>query len=105
MTFELAQSLQDDLISLYAVYVSRTRRDEDTFRMEFRSAVRSIEASPRQHSPVEDECPGWEVREYYIERFSQRVVYFIEDNRVVVFALLHTSRRPGAWHRRLDTLS
>ncbi len=104
MTFELAQSLQDDLVTLYAVYVARARRDEDTFRTEFRSAIRSIEANPRQHSPVEDGRPGWEVREYYIKRFSQRVLYFIKDDRVVVFAILHTDRRPGVWHRRLDTL-
>jgi hypothetical protein len=58
-----------------------------------------------QHPLAEDELPGYEVREFFIERFRQRVLYLIEGDRVVVFALIHTSRLPGAWHRRLDDLS
>ena len=62
----------------------------------------SIERFPRLHSLAEDEYPGVEVREYFIKRFSLRVLYFIDGQRLVVFDIIHTDRRPGAWHRRLD---
>ena len=69
----------------------------------FNRAVVAIASQPRLYPLVEDEYPGREVREYHVERFSQRILYYHDDQRAVVFAMLHTSRRPGAWHRRLET--
>jgi len=69
----------------------------------FAQALHSIERFPRLHSLVEDEYTGVEVWEYFIKRFSLRVLYFIDGQWLVVFDILHTDRRPGAWHRRLDT--
>lgn len=69
----------------------------------FDHAILAIGSGPRLYPLVEDEYPGREVREYHIERFHQRILYYHDDSMVAVFAMFHTSRRPGAWHRRLDT--
>ena len=104
MTFELAETLHADFTAVYAIYEGHRRGDEEVFRKLFKRAIRAIETAPRQYSLVDDEYPGREVREYFIKRFSQRVLYSIKGERLVVFAIVHSDRRPGAWHRRLDTV-
>jgi hypothetical protein len=60
-------------------------------------------ASPQQYSPVEDGIPGLEIREFFIERFKQRVIFQVSGEDVLVVAVTHASRREGAWHRNLPT--
>jgi hypothetical protein len=55
------------------------------------------------HSPVEDGVAGREIREYYIERFQQRVIYLMTGDDVLVVAVVHASRKEGAWHGNLPT--
>lgn len=46
----------------------------DALLRAFERALTAIGSRPRLYSLVEDEYPGREVREYYIERFGQRVL-------------------------------
>ena len=41
-----------------------------------------------------------EYRRYPIRRFPHGVVYYIEDEKVIVLAVAHSSRRPGYWRKR-----
>ena len=96
-------AVRGDLAAFVAYLKTQREGSVGRLRRDFTRALRSIESQPRVYSLAEDELPGWEVREYHIERFRQRLLYFIDGQRLVLFAMLHTSRRPGAWHRRLDT--
>ena len=103
MKLEVDQAVYASLASLVAHLARQRPRSPLALRRLFARSLDSIERFPRLHSMVEDEYPGVEVREYFIGRFHLRVLYFIDGQRLVVFEILHTDRRPGAWHRRLDT--
>lgn len=66
-------------------------------------AVRAIGENPGMYSPTEDAPPGYECREFFIERFQYRVVYLVTGDDALVVAVVHAARRPGAWHRNLPT--
>jgi len=61
----------------------------------------NLELFPQMYSLVDDEVPGFEVRNAIIERFNYRVVYLVQPHELVILAVAHTSRRPGHWHDRL----
>ena len=103
MRLQIDVAVYADLAAFIAYLKIQRDGSVGRLRHEFNAALGLIESQPRVYSLAEDECPGWEVREYHIERFRQRLLYFIDGQRIMLFAMLHTSRRPGAWHRRLDT--
>ncbi len=62
----------------------------------------NLERFPQMYSLVDDDFPGYEVRNAIIERFHYRVIYLVRPDELVILAVAHTSRRPGHWHGRLD---
>jgi plasmid stabilization system protein ParE len=60
-----------------------------------------IGETPRLYPLVEDGVPGREIREYFIERFKQRVIYLMAGDDVMVIAVVHASSREGFWHSNL----
>lgn len=92
-----------DVIAASRAYDTKPGRYGAEFENEFEQAVTRIGENPRLHSLVEDGMPGREIREYFIERFQQRVIYLMRGEDVLVFAVVHASRREGAWHRNLPT--
>jgi len=74
-------------------------------KSEFGQALLAIAAMPRLYSPVEDGPANRECREFYMERFKNRVIYLIQDDTIHVLAVFHATRMPGAWRRRLDDAS
>jgi hypothetical protein len=39
-----------------------------------------------------------EIREYFIARFKQRVIYVMNGDDVLVVAVIHSDAREGTWH-------
>lgn len=93
-----------DLVTLLNIYDAKPVRHGDNMLDEFARTLNGIGDAPRRHSPVDDPCPGFEAREGYVKRFQHRVIFVIVGDEVLIVAVVHTDRRPGAWHRRLDTL-
>jgi len=48
-------------------------------------------------------CPivRGEVRKKVLRRFPFSVLYTVEDDRVIVVAIMHHHRRPDYWHARI----
>ncbi len=92
-----------DMVTLVDFYDARPERRGDEMLDEFDRAVVAIGDRPRLHPPVDDDYPGLEAREFYESRFHQRIIFVIHNDEAFIVAVVHTSRRPGAWHRRLDT--
>jgi plasmid stabilization system protein ParE len=48
-------------------------------------------------------CPivRGEVRQKVLRRFPFSVLYMVEDDRVIVVAIMHQHRRPDYWHARI----
>jgi plasmid stabilization system protein ParE len=103
MSFRISADVDAQVTAAAVFYDSKPSRYGDEFKAEFAKAARAIMASPRLYSPVEDGIPGREIREHFIERFQQRVIYLVTGDDVLVVAVIHATRRPGAWHRNLPT--
>jgi hypothetical protein len=41
------------------------------------------------------------VRRFLVDRFPYRIFYLVRKSEIVVVAIMHTSRRPGYWQRRV----
>jgi plasmid stabilization system protein ParE len=103
MSFSVSPAAAVDVAAASAAYDRQPGRYGQAFEEEVDAAFARIASSPRQYSPVEDGVPGLEIREFFIERFQQRVIYLVNGEDVLVVAVTHASRREGAWHRNLPT--
>ncbi|MDB5307897.1 MAG: type toxin-antitoxin system RelE/ParE family toxin [Gemmataceae bacterium] len=103
MSFMVSAGAREDVATAARFYNSRPGRYGAAFKREFAGAGRAIAANPRMYPPVEDGLPEREIREFYIDRFEQRVIYAIREGNVIVFAVVHASARPESWHDRLTT--
>lgn len=102
MTFEVTDAARRDLARAVRFYNARPGRYGAALRTEFERAARAIATDPRLFSPVDDEYPGEEVREYLIARFGQRVIYHVSGEAVRVVAVVHASQMPESWHGRIE---
>lgn len=75
-------------------------RVADRFVLEVESAVAALVAEPTRWREVEE--PG--IRRYVFSRFPF-VIYYRwerESERVLIYAVMHCSREPGYWRRRVE---
>lgn len=101
MSFAVSPAARADVVATSADLDRRPSRLGEAFEDEFEDACRKIGENPRLHSLVEDGIDGLEIREYYIARFHQRVIYQVSGDDALVVAVIHAARRPGTWHRNL----
>ena len=103
MIVHVSEEVRYEFNGIAAWYDNQPSRYGSAFLDEVGAALIAIEQNPRAHPPAEDCRPGCEDREYFIERFKQRVIYTIDNDEVFVLTVVHANRRPGAWHRRAST--
>ncbi len=103
MSFNVSANAREDVAAAIRIYNTHAERNGGALLAEIEAAFGRIAAMPRLYSPVEDGVPGYEFREYFIERFQQRVIYLMNGDDVLVVAVVHATRREGAWHRNLPT--
>jgi toxin ParE1/3/4 len=65
------------------------------FMGDFDHLVSRIRNSPFQFPALESDA-----RRAMLDRFPYGVFFLVEDETVVVFAVLHLHREPGAWRSR-----
>ena len=59
-------------------------------------AIDRISADPERFAPSIAGCRSCSLRKYPF-----RLVYRVEDVRLIIIAVAHAKRRPGYWHNRL----
>jgi plasmid stabilization system protein ParE len=101
VNFIVLHTATTDVERTSGVYNTKPGRYGAAFENEVDRAFDQIAANPRLYSPCEDGIAGYEFREYFIERFDQRVIYLVRGNDVLVVAVVHASRQEGAWQRNL----
>jgi plasmid stabilization system protein ParE len=101
MTFEVTDAARRDLAAAIRFYNARPGRYGAEVRAEFNRAAVAIATNPRGFSPVDDEYPGEEVREYFIARFGQRVIFRVDGETARVIAVVHATKAPESWHGRV----
>jgi len=69
------------------------------FVAEVESAIQILRAAPTQWAVIEDP----QIRRYLLTRFPYSIYYRWEadNDRVTIYAVMHTRRRPGYWRERL----
>ncbi|HEY1189303.1 MAG TPA: type II toxin-antitoxin system RelE/ParE family toxin [Gemmata sp.] len=103
MSVVVSPTAQADVVATALWYEQQPGRHGDAFNDAVRDAIRAIGSAPQRFPLVEDGVPKREIREFFIERFRRRVIYQVNGNDVLVLAVVHASRRPGAWHRNIPT--
>jgi len=69
----------------------------------FEATVRRIVEAPRQFSLMEMRRNPGNIRRAILKGFPLYVLYRAKDGVVEVFAVPHTSQRPGYWKSRLQS--
>ena len=70
------------------------------FVAEVETAIQTLRTAPTRWAVIEEP----QIRRYLLTRFPYSIYYrYKPDNdRVSIYAVMHTSRRPGYWRDRLD---
>ena len=69
------------------------------FVAEVEAAIHTLRTHPTRWSVIEDP----QIRRYLMTRFPYSIYYRweTENDRVSIYAVMHTSREPGYWRERL----
>jgi plasmid stabilization system protein ParE len=89
------ESADEELIAAAVFYESRETDLGQEFLQELSQGFRRIREHPFSYSIHFDEY-----RRYLMDRFPYSVVYRIENQLLLVFAVAHLRRRPGYWRDR-----
>jgi len=70
------------------------------FVAEVETAIQTLRAAPTRYAVIEEP----QIRRFLLTRFPYSIYYRYEadDGRVSIYAVMHTSRRPGYWRERVD---
>lgn len=101
MTVTVEDSARADAAQAVRMYNAQPGRYGAAFADEFEAAVERIRPWPRRSPRVEDAPSGYEVREVFIDRFKQRVLFVIDGDVARVFAVVHADAGPRRWLSRL----
>ncbi len=96
MNLEYHPEVEDDLAEAAAFYESQTPGLGEDFLLQVRRAVDGILAMPERWVRI-----AGPVRRGLLARFPYVPFYAYDGHRVLILTVVHTSRRPGTWRRRL----
>jgi plasmid stabilization system protein ParE len=70
----------------------------EKFNLAFVEAVEMLLTFPE----IGYELKRYQVRRFGLRGFSYNIIYRIEEDNLVIYALAHQKRRPGYWSNRLN---
>lgn len=91
------ESAEEDLIAAAVFYESRETDLGNEFLEELSQSYQRIAENPFSFSIHFDEY-----RRCLMDRFPYGIVYRVEGDQVLVFAVAHSRRRPGYWRKRVS---
>jgi toxin ParE1/3/4 len=96
---KLTREAQRDIAEATAWYRDRSVRAAEEFLHAISVAFARIANNPTAH-PIIDAATG--ARRALLKRYPQRVLYLIDGDTLVVFAVMHHRRDDPAWRQRLS---
>ena len=87
---------EEEMIESARYYESNCERLGSDFLSEVDRAIKSIQAHPTAAPVI-----GSNIRRRLLDRFPFGLLYTIENNDVLILAVMHLRRRPGYWKERL----
>ena len=96
MRYEFHPEARQEFRESAAFYESRRENLGVAFTNEIESVLRQIVKAPVSWPFIEDD-----IRRCLAHRFPYGVLYTIENDYILILAVMHGSRKPGYWHDRL----
>jgi len=94
---KLAQKELDDAVLYYEMEHHGLGR---RFKMSVRQTVDRIKKYPTSW-PIEN----GEVRKCFVHKFPYKILYSVQEQKIVVLAIAHQHRKPGYWVERQKDIS
>jgi toxin ParE1/3/4 len=95
----LTPGARSDIADTATWYRERSVRAAEDFLLAVSVAIRRIEAQPTAQVVIDVETG---TRRALLRKFPQRMLYLIDAEKIVVFAVVHHRRDKPAWHQRLE---
>jgi plasmid stabilization system protein ParE len=99
MRVVLTPEAKADITQVAAWYAQGSVRAANDFLVAVGHAFSRIEAQPTAQVVV-DAATG--ARRALLRKFPQRVLYLVDGQKLVVFAVVHHRRDSSAWRERLE---
>ncbi len=96
MKYEFHPEALDEFQDAAIFYEEQQGGLGDRFIAAVQSAVGHIVESPNSWRIMEDD-----VRRFLTKVFPYAVLYTVENERVLIVAVMHCYREPGYWHHRV----
>ena len=94
MKVEVSSSAWEDIRSAVAFYLEQGADLATAFLDDFDSACSLAKEFPEIGSPLEDGN-----RKIVLQSFPHTLIYRVEGERILVFAVGHQRRKPGYWKK------
>ena len=94
----LTPEARADVAEAAAWYRERSIRAAEDFLLAVGAALARIEALPTAQAVIDVDTGA---RRALLRKFPHRVLYLIDREQLVVFAIMHHRRDDSAWHKRL----
>ena len=96
MTVRLTPEAEQDVDEAIRWYDQKSTTLGDEFLKYVNKRIESIERNPEMYPRVHRK-----MRRALLERFPYQVLFEIDSNEVVVYAIYHCARDPEGWKKRL----
>ncbi len=97
LPIEIYDAAEAELADAISFYEEKEEGLGTRFRRSVEAAIDSIQKRPLSHPVIE----GASVRHVLTSRFPYVIIYRIEDDKITVISVFHTSRNPIIWRGRV----
>src|SRR5205809_941291 len=96
MNYCFHPAARDEYLDAARFYEGRRSGLGARFTAEVEATIAQILEAPRRWSFIEED-----IRRCITHVFPNGILYTIEDDTVLIVAVMHCSRKPGYWRRRI----
>ena len=90
---------EDDLKEAFFWYEDKRQGLGYDFLLQVEAGLRFIERNPKVFPP---EYKG--TRKYLVKRFPYKIIYLLEEERIIILAVIHIKRSPILTKERIDSI-
>lgn len=93
---ELTQEAKLDVQEAWLWYEEKQVGLGDDFLVSLETSINHI-----THNPLLFEIKFQDLHVAPVKRFPYKIIYYLQENRITVIAVFHTSRNPTIWEERV----
>ncbi len=90
---------EDDLKEAFSWYEDKRKGLGYDFLLQVDAGINLIDRNPEIH-PIEYKG----IRKHLIKRFPYKIIYLIEEEEIIILAVIYGKRRPDLIKKRIDSI-